>query len=345
MIKLTNALNDGNVKAFLWMIRVGEGTANDNGYRTLVGGKLFSSFEDHPRQLITIKLRGGSALQSTAAGAYQFLSRTWDGLVKQYGFKDFSPENQDLGAIALIIGRKALEDVLNGRIEVAIRKCNKEWASLPESPYGQPTKTMDQALETYRLTGGYFRPQGTLAPVETRNVPVLPFIAAVLPSLISAAPDLIRAFGGEGKITERNAKAAEIVVNAAKVATGSVNEQELMEKIESKDPVVMEQIQQAVKEVWFEISSDNSGIQAAREANTKSEGFWKQPAFWITLILVPLVYIVVLAVLGVFGTTVFSTEIQIMVVSSIISGLLGAITGFWLGTSWSSARKTELANK
>lgn len=175
--------------------------------------------------------------------------------------------------------------------------------------------------------------------------PVLPFIAAALPSLISAVPDLIRAFGSDGKITERNAKAAEVVVNAAKLATGSVNEQELVEKIESKDPVVIEQVQQAVKDVWYEISPDTSGIQAAREANTKSEGFWKQPAFWITLILVPLVYIVVLTVLGLLGTTIFSTEIQIMVVSSIISGLLGAITGFWLGTSWSSARKTELNGK
>lgn len=331
-------LQNPNIKAFLWLIRTGEGTTGEFGYRTHYGGSLFESFSDHPRKAIT-----AGSWTSTAAGAYQFLSKTWDGLVKQYGFSDFSPENQDKAAIRLIEGRGALVDVIAGRIESAIRKCNKEWASLPESPYGQPTLTMYRALEVYRVAGGYFRPAGTLAPVEDKSM-VAPFVAAVLPSLVQAVPDLIRIFGSSPQ-AEKNAKAAEIVVNAAKVATGAVNEQDLVEKIKSADPETLVKLQEAVKEVWFDISVDPSGIKDAREFNLKSDGFYKQPAFWITVMLMPLVYGVAGSVLGWFGAAVFTQEVKIMVVSSVMSGVLGGIMGFWMGTSWSSHRKTELGGR
>jgi lysozyme len=150
-IELVHALTLDNVRAFLWMIRKGEGTQGEDGYRTMFGGETFDSFADHPRQLVT---RG--SLTSSAAGAYQFLARTWDALVKQYGFADFSPKNQDLGCVALIKGRGALDDVIAGRFEDAIHKCAKEWASLPGSPYGQPVVTMAQARKQYEGAGGTY---------------------------------------------------------------------------------------------------------------------------------------------------------------------------------------------
>lgn len=144
---LENAWNAStNLRAFCMAIRHGEGTMGLNGYRTMFGGGLFESFADHPRTAVSKKLRKGGILVSTAAGAYQYLERTWDGVAKQYGFKDFSPHNQDLGCVALIAGRGALADVMAGRFEEAVKKCNREWASLPESPYGQPTVTMDEFM-------------------------------------------------------------------------------------------------------------------------------------------------------------------------------------------------------
>lgn len=173
---------------------------------------------------------------------------------------------------------------------------------------------------------------------------VAPFLAAALPAVVNVVPELIRIFGKSPQ-AEKNARAAELVVAAAKSATGSANEQELVEKLERKDPETVRAVQEAVKEIWFEISLDPMGIEQAREANFKSDGFYKQPAFWVTCLLLPLVYLVVLSVLGFVGGATFSVEIQIMVVSSIVSGLLAAISGFWLGTSWSSSRKTELLKK
>ena len=68
---LRAALADANVRAFLAVIRAGEGTSDDDGYRRCFGGSLFDSFADHPRRVV----RAGG-YTSTAAGAYQFLART-----------------------------------------------------------------------------------------------------------------------------------------------------------------------------------------------------------------------------------------------------------------------------
>lgn len=139
-----------NVQAFLRVIRAGESGQGDDAYRMMFGGGLFQAPPwQHPREAITIR-----GLSSTAAGAYQFLARTWDILVGTYGFPDFSPTNQDKGAIALIAGRGALGDVVAGNFQDAVRKCAREWASLPGSPYGQPVRTLAQALEVYATYGG-----------------------------------------------------------------------------------------------------------------------------------------------------------------------------------------------
>lgn len=139
-IDMQTAQQNPNVSAFLTLIRTGEGTLGANGYRTLYGGGLFDSFADHPR----VKVAAGG-ITSTAAGAYQILSRTWDEMRAKYGLPDFSPASQDAAAVGLIRRRGALADVIAGRFDAAIRKCNREWASLPGSPYGQPTLTWDRA--------------------------------------------------------------------------------------------------------------------------------------------------------------------------------------------------------
>ena len=57
----------------------------------------------------------------------------------------------------LIRGRGALQDVINGDLKAALDKCNKEWASLPGSPYGQPVKTYAQCEAVYIKNGGVLK--------------------------------------------------------------------------------------------------------------------------------------------------------------------------------------------
>lgn len=77
---------------------------------------------------------------------------------------------------------------------------------------------------------------------------------------------------------------------------------------------------------------------AAAQVAASGVPFWRQPVFIITLALLPLVYMVAAAVL--FGDG-WSTEIRASVVSALITGALGSIGGYWLGTSASSARKDD----
>jgi muramidase (phage lysozyme) len=140
-----------NVQAFLRVIRRGEGTAGENGYRTLFGGGLFTGYADHPRVKVS-----KSGYTSTAAGAYQFLSSTWDETARVMGLPDFTPASQDRGAVGRIMYRGALDDVKAGRFEQAIKKVAREWASMPGSPYGQPVISMATALSVYSTAGGAF---------------------------------------------------------------------------------------------------------------------------------------------------------------------------------------------
>lgn len=143
-----------NVQAFLRMIRVAEGTSGPLGYNTMFGGGTFDDFSDHPRIVNTATFNNGKTVSSSAAGAYQFLARTWDGAASALGLLDFSPANQDAAAVYLIKRRGALDDVREGRFSDAVRKCAKEWASLPGSPYGQPTISADRALALFQSFGG-----------------------------------------------------------------------------------------------------------------------------------------------------------------------------------------------
>lgn len=143
---------DQNVSAFLWTIRVSEGTDGINGYSTLAGGGLFGSFADHPRILVDLPSLG---IKSSAAGAYQILRRTWDGVAAKLGLTDFSPESQDAAAVELIRQRGALADVRAGRFAAAIDKCKKEWASLPGAGYGQHENSLARLQTAYTQAGGY----------------------------------------------------------------------------------------------------------------------------------------------------------------------------------------------
>ncbi len=141
---------DKNVQAFLKMIRFAEGTDGVNGYRTMFTGKLFdNNYIEHPN----INNCYGS-LCSTAAGAYQFLYKTWKELKAKLELKDFSPYSQDLAAIELLRRRGALDYVKQGNFELAVQAVNKEWASMPGSPYGQPTKDITELINIYQNNGG-----------------------------------------------------------------------------------------------------------------------------------------------------------------------------------------------
>ncbi len=134
-----------NTNAFLSMIGYSEGA----DYNVLYGGSTFSDFSTHPNQAIT-----AGNYTSTAAGKYQILYKTWLYLSQKLGLTDFSPATQDAMCIELITEKGALADVQNGNFSSAVAKCAKTWASLPGSPYGQPTHDIATLASVYESAGG-----------------------------------------------------------------------------------------------------------------------------------------------------------------------------------------------
>lgn len=144
----------GNVSAFLDMLAYAEGTpryGNQDGYNVIVGGATFESYHDHPRQLVWLP---AYKIKSSAAGRYQFLTRTWDDLAKRFNLPDFTPASQDLGAVHLIRQCQALSLIHDGRISEAIHACRRIWASLPGAGYGQRELAIDELLGVYASAGG-----------------------------------------------------------------------------------------------------------------------------------------------------------------------------------------------
>lgn len=154
------------VLAFLDMLSISEGTSTskytkDDGYDILVGGikdapgpfpKIFTDYSKHPNLKVTVNHAG---LVSTAAGRYQALTGTWNECVAKYGFRGrFTPEAQDLFAVKKLTERGAMPFILAGNFAEAVKKCNKEWASLTGSPYGQNPHPIEFLIAAYKKSGG-----------------------------------------------------------------------------------------------------------------------------------------------------------------------------------------------
>ncbi len=139
-----------NVRAFLATLRYAENTGPGQteplGYNAQYTGITFTDLEynptnpdaveaysKHPNK--TLSKPPGWITSSTAAGAYQFLYKTWI----SFPFSKFNPTNQDKGALILIqrqeIGnpraKGVIEDIKNGNISSSAEKLNGTWTSLP----------------------------------------------------------------------------------------------------------------------------------------------------------------------------------------------------------------------
>jgi muramidase (phage lysozyme) len=146
-----------NLKAFLDTIAWSELgdkllAVSDRGYNVCVGSTpakpiLFRSYAMHPMQRC-------AALNSDAAGRYQFMGRYWSHYRNQLELKDFGPDAQDKWAIRLIAECKALGDVEAGRLEAAVYRCNSRWASFPGAGYGQPEHKMESLRAAFVRFGG-----------------------------------------------------------------------------------------------------------------------------------------------------------------------------------------------
>jgi muramidase (phage lysozyme) len=125
---------------------------SDNGYNVLVGSTpvhplLFNDYSQHPRT-------HNDAMNSDAAGRYQFMGRYWLTYKAQLALPDFGHDSQDKWALQLIHECHALDAIEAGDIDTAIHLCRSRWASLPGAGYGQHENKLDVLTQAYTDAGG-----------------------------------------------------------------------------------------------------------------------------------------------------------------------------------------------
>ena len=198
----------------------------------------------------------------------------------------------------------------------------------PAPPAPEPLQSSDPAQ--YSQEGG---------------MPIPALVTALLPSVISAIPRLAQIFKPGSEVAERNVAAATAVMDIVTKATGTVNAQAAVEAIQ-KDPAQLAAATKAVEASWFELApADGGGIEGARkasEAYALPEGprFWWNPAFWITVAMLAMPYMMLVDVFFINPAN-YSGDLRTQIVTAVLL-VISIVGGYWLGTSFSSARKTEL---
>ena len=126
----------------------------DCGYRVLVGStpqhlRLMDDYADHPMPTDDMAIEYAPGLYSTAAGRYQILNTYWPHYKAMLNLPDFSPMSQDKYAVQQLREQGALDALLADDLSEAVSRTNNIWASLPGSPYGQHTHSLEQVSRVY----------------------------------------------------------------------------------------------------------------------------------------------------------------------------------------------------
>lgn len=199
----------------------------------------------------------------------------------------------------------------------------------------QRTERACQALGIKQI-----KPDAPPAPSPEAAMPIAPIIAAVLPSIIEAVPKLGKLFGSGSEVAERNVKAAELVVETVRGATGALNAQDAAEKL-AADPAAVQAATRAIDAIWYELTeAGGGGIDGARKADAAASArgdILHSPSFWVTLALLPLVYLVVGSVVGLWGTQ-WPPDVRAAIGTAVVSLIVGGAAGYYWGHTTSRNR-------
>ena len=176
---------------------------------------------------------------------------------------------------------------------------------------------------------------------QEAGMPIPALVTALLPSVVAAIPRLAAIFKNGSEVAERNVAAASAVLDIVTQATGSVNAQAAVEAIQ-KDPAQLAAATKAVESNWFTLApADGGGIAGARQADAAMSGndMMHSPSFWVAIALLPLVYMIVGSVVGLFGTP-WSEDVRSAIANGVVGMVIGAIAGYYFGQTTARNRTT-----
>ena len=174
---------------------------------------------------------------------------------------------------------------------------------------------------------------------QEAGMPIPALVTALLPSVVAAIPRLAAIFKNGSEVAERNVAAASAVLDIVTQATGSVNAQAAVEKLQT-DPAAVAAATKAVESNWFTLApADGGGIAGARQADAAMSGndMMHSPSFWVAIALLPLVYMIVGSVVGLFGTP-WSEDVRSAIANGVVGMVIGALAGYYFGQTTSRNR-------
>jgi muramidase (phage lysozyme) len=334
-VKLTdleNAAKIPNVIAFLdGVVREGESSHDASAWTVLYGGTHFKGFDDHPRIRFPITYQGRPNY-TTAAGAFQIVETTWNEFTREFGPMDFRPEHQTLCAVWRLVYRKALDAVIAGRLDEAIRRCTNEWTSLALP------KIQKKAAQIFQEYGGTLAEKAEESPVNPAIL--IPIIQTLGPKLVELIPALGSLFGSGSQVQQRNVAGLQMVAQAITEVAQSDNIVSAVQKMED-DPELVREVRDKVNDLLPYIlgESGGGGIEGARKFSVSPDhpNFWKQGAFWISLVLILMPFMLLADVFYAHPDS-YDSNLRTQIVTAVLL-TIGMVGGFWLGSSFGSQKK------
>lgn len=219
---------------------------------------------------------------------------------------------------------------------------NSRWALATVALHAPPT----QSLRTDHVQAASASPTPEPNPATPqptpdidRKEPAMPIpaiVGALLPVLTSAVPELVKLIKPDSKSAEKNATIAAKAFEVAQAALGAANAQDVAERIQS-DPAAAQAVREAVQANWYTLVEVGGGIAAARESDTAAAiaglRAWHSPSFWAMLLLLPLVYMLVGSIAGLWGYSEWSDDVRAAIATAMVSLIVGSAAGYYFGAT------------
>jgi putative chitinase len=192
-------------------------------------------------------------------------------------------------------------------------------------------------------------PTPTAPPAPAKETPMapLPLIKALLPALVQQLPRLGKLFGSGSAVQERNVQAAGMALDVVQTAIGARNAQEAVELV-ATDPQARQRAAEAIDAAWWQLGeAGGGGIEGARGADRNfaaGADWWRSPSLIVAVLLLPLVYLLVLSLVGVLGNATWSDEVRSSLAGLIVGTILGGLMGYYFGQT-TSRNRTPLPAK
>jgi hypothetical protein len=174
--------------------------------------------------------------------------------------------------------------------------------------------------------------------------------AVAIDAIFNVVPKLLDAFKGSSDNAKRNVEATKLLIDVGKNAVQAVNEQELIEKLES-DPAAAAAVREAIEKQWFKIhEAGEKSVAVAREfAVSYSQMKDVRTVAGRFTFIELLSLMLVVAGFGGVGMLIYWNRLVQTTIDNIamlaVVGTIIAVREFWLGSSAGSRQKDPNPDK